>query len=107
MEEKVISIIPTVMSGVGSFVVVNVGDSCYKTDIVQKELTQEVVNNLIEKLLPTIPEEDREAVELKYYQLIEAMKNTEEEQKYRAEHPEKFKMNLMEDQSINEEIVGE
>lgn len=107
MGEKVISIIPTVMSGVGSFVVVNVGESRYKTDIVQGELTQEVVNNLIRDLLPTIPEEDREAVELKYYQLIEAMKNTEEEEKYRAEHPEEFETNLTEEQSINEEIVGE
>ena len=44
----------------------------------------------IEKLMPTIPAEQREEVELKFYQLLDAIANTKAEEEYRAQHPEEF-----------------
>ena len=40
--------------------------------------------------MPTIPAEQREEVELKFYQLLDAIANTKAEEEYRAQHPEEF-----------------
>ena len=104
MENLNITITPVSASGVGSFIEVVIGDSRYKTDIVQGEFTEDVMKELITN---QIPAEQQETVELKFYQLLDAITNTKAEEEYRAAHPEEFKMDLMEDQNINEEIVGE
>jgi hypothetical protein len=44
----------------------------------------------MEKLMPTIPTEQQEPVELKFYQLLDAIANTKAEEEYRAQHPEEF-----------------
>ena len=40
--------------------------------------------------MPTIPAEQRDEVELKFYQLLDAIANTKAEEEYRAQHPEEF-----------------
>ena len=40
--------------------------------------------------MPTIPAEQREEVELKFYQLLDAIANTKAEEEYRAQHSEEF-----------------
>lgn len=40
--------------------------------------------------MPTIPAEQREEVELKFYQLLDAIANTKAEEEYRAQHPEEL-----------------
>ena len=82
MENLNITITPVSASGVGSFIEVVIGDSRYKTDIVQGEFTEDVMNQ--------IPAEQQEAVELKFYQLLDAITNTKAEEEYRAQHPEEF-----------------
>lgn len=91
MENLDITIIPVSASGVGSFIEVVINDNRYKTDIVQGEFTQDVMKELIDKLIANqIPAEQREAVELKFYQLLDAITNTKAEEEYRAQHPEEF-----------------
>ena len=91
MENLDITIIPVSASGVGSFIEVVIGDSRYKTDIVQGEFTEDVMKELMNKLITDqIPAEQQEAVELKFSQLIDAITNTKAEEEYRAQHPEEF-----------------
>lgn len=90
MKELNITITPVSASGVGSFIEVVIGDSRYKTDIVQGEFTEDVMKQSMEKLMPTIPTEQQEPVELKFYQLLDAIANTKAEEEYRAQHPEEF-----------------
>lgn len=91
MENLDITIIPVSASGVGSFIEVVIGDSRYKTDIVQGEFTEDVMKELMNKLITNqIPAEQREEVELKFYQLLDAIANTKAEEEYRAQHPEEF-----------------
>lgn len=90
MENLDITIIPVSASGVGNFIEVVIGDSRYKTDIVQEEFTEDVMKQSMEKLMPTIPTEQQEPVELKFYQLLDAIANTKAEEEYRAQHPEEF-----------------
>ncbi len=91
MEELNITITPVSASGVGSFIEVIIGDNRYKTDIVQGEFTQDVMKELMNKLITNqIPAKQQEAVELKFYQLLDAIANTEAEEEYRAQHPEEF-----------------
>ena len=89
MKELNVTITPVSASGVGSFIEVVIGDNRYKTDIVQGEFTQDVMKELMDKLIANhIPAEQREAVELKFYQLLDAIANTKAEEEYRAQHPE-------------------
>lgn len=91
MENLDITIIPVSASGVGNFIEVVIGDSRYKTDIVQGEFTEDVMKELMNKLITNqIPAEQREEVELKFYQLLDAIANTKAEEEYRAQHPEEF-----------------
>mgnify|MGYP000124604974 CR=1 FL=1 len=91
MKELNITITPVSASGVGSFIEVVIGDSRYKTDIVQVEFTEDVMKELMDKLITNqIPAEQQEAVELKFYQLLDAITNTKAEEEYRAQHPEEF-----------------
>lgn len=91
MENLDITIIPVSVSGVGNFIEVVIGDSRYKTDIVQGEFTEDVMKELMDKLITNqIPTEQQEAVELKFYQLLDAITNTKAEEEYRAAHPEEF-----------------
>lgn len=86
-----ITITPVSASGVGSFIEVVINDNRYKTDIVQGEFTQDVMKELMDKLIANqIPAEQQEAVELKFYQLLDAIANTKAEEEYRAQHPEEF-----------------
>lgn len=80
MEEKVITVIPVTASGIGSFIDVIVDDTKYRSEVVQEELTEETMEKLIYSLLETIPHDIREAVELKYYALVQAMKNNTSEE---------------------------
>lgn len=90
MNESII-ITPVSMSGVGNYVEVVIGENRYKTDIVQGEFTEDVMKELMNKLITNqIPAEQQEAVELKFYQLLDAIVNTEAEEEYRAQHPEEF-----------------
>lgn len=90
MNESII-ITPVSMSGVGNYVEVIIGENRYKTDIVQGEFTEDVMKELMNKLITNqIPAEQQEAVELKFYQLLDAIVNTEAEEEYRAQHPEEF-----------------
>lgn len=67
MENLNITITPVSASGVGSFIEVVIGDSRYKTDIVQGEFTEDVMKELMNKLITNqIPAEQQEAVELKF-----------------------------------------
>ena len=91
MENLDITIIPVSASGVGNFIEVVISDSRYKTDIVQGEFTEDVMKELMNKLITNqIPAEQQEAVELKFYQLLDAIANTKAEEEYRAQHPEEF-----------------
>lgn len=90
MKELNITITPVSASGVGNFIDVNINGSPYRTETVQGEFTEEVMKQSIEKLMPTIPAEQREEVELKFYQLLDAIANTKAEEEYRAQHPEEF-----------------
>lgn len=91
MENLDITIIPVSASGVGNFIEVVIGDSRYKTDIVQGEFTEDVMKELMDKLITNqIPTEQQEPVELKFYQLLDAIANTKAEEEYRAQHPEEF-----------------
>ena len=91
MENLNITITPVSASGIGSFIEVVIGDSRYKTDIVQGEFTEDVMKELMNKLITNqIPAEQQEAVELKFYQLLDAITNTKAEEEYRAQHPEEF-----------------
>lgn len=91
MENINITITPVSASGVGSFIEVVINDNRYKTDIVQGEFTQDVMKELMDKLIANqIPAEQQEAVELKFYQLLDAIANTKAEEEYRAQHPEEF-----------------
>lgn len=91
MENLNITITPVSASGVGSFIEVVINDNRYKTDIVQGEFTQDVMKELMDKLIANqIPTEQQEAVELKFYQLLDAIANTKAEEEYRAQHPEEF-----------------
>lgn len=91
MENLNITITPVSASGVGSFIEVVIGDSRYKTDIVQGEFTEDVMKELMNKLITNqIPAEQQETVELKFYQLLDAITNTKAEEEYRAQHPEEF-----------------
>ena len=91
MENINITITPVSASGVGSFIEVVIGDNRYKTDIVQGEFTEDVMKELMDKLITDqIPEVQQEAVELKFYQLLDAIANTKAEEEYRAQHSEEF-----------------
>jgi len=90
MKELNITITPVSASGVGNFIDVNINGLPYRTETVQGEFTEEVMKQSIEKLMPTIPAEQREEVELKFYQLLDAIANTKAEEEYRAQHPEEF-----------------
>lgn len=90
MKELNITITPVSASGVGNFIDVNINGLPYRTETVQGEFTEEVMKQSIEKLMPTIPAEQREEVELKFYQLLDAITNTKAEEEYRAQHPEEF-----------------
>ena len=90
MDEFII-IIPVSKSGVGNFIEVTIGNSKYKTDIAQGEFTEDVMKELMDKLITNqIPAAQQEAVELKFYQLLDAIANTKAEEEYRAQHPEEF-----------------
>lgn len=89
-KELNITITPVSASGVGNFIDVNINGLPYRTETVQGEFTEEVMKQSIEKLMPTIPAEQREEVELKFYQLLDAIANTKAEEEYRAQHPEEF-----------------
>ena len=90
MKELNITITPVSASGVGNFIDVNINGLPYRTETVQGEFTEEVMKQSIEKLMPTIPAEQREEVELKFYQLLDAIANTKAEEEYRAQRPEEF-----------------
>lgn len=90
MKELNITITPVSASGVGNFIDVNINGLPYRTETVQGEFTEEVMKQSIEKLMPTIPAEQREEVELKFYQLLDAIANTKAEEEYRAQHSEEF-----------------
>ncbi len=90
MKELNITITPVSASGVGNFIDVNINGLPYRTETVQGEFTEEVMKQSIEKLMPTIPAEQREEVESKFYQLLDAIANTKAEEEYRAQHPEEF-----------------
>jgi hypothetical protein len=90
MKELNITITPVSASGVGNFIDVNINGLPYRTETVQGEFTEEVMKQSIEKLMPTIPAEQREEVELKFYQLLDVIANTKAEEEYRAQHPEEF-----------------
>ena len=90
MKELNITITPVSASGVGNFIDVNINGLPYRTETVQGEFTEEVMKQSIEKLMPTIPAEQREEVELKFYQLLDAIANTKAEEEYRAQHPDEF-----------------
>lgn len=90
MKELNITITPVSASGVGNFIDVNINGLPYRTETVQGEFTEEVMKQSIEKLMPTIPAEQREEVELKFHQLLDAIANTKAEEEYRAQHPEEF-----------------
>lgn len=90
MKELNITITPVSASGVGNFIDVNINGLPYRTETVQGEFTEEVMKQSIEKLMPTIPAEQREEVELKFYQLLDAIANTKAEEEYRAQHPEEL-----------------
>lgn len=90
VKELNITITPVSASGVGNFIDVNINGLPYRTETVQGEFTEEVMKQSIEKLMPTIPAEQREEVELKFYQLLDAIANTKAEEEYRAQHPEEF-----------------
>lgn len=78
MDNKII-ITPVMASGVGSFIDVNIDGMPYRTETIQGDLTEEVMKELINSLMPTIPAEHQEAVELKFYSLLDAIRNTSEE----------------------------
>lgn len=90
MENLDITIIPVSASGVGNFIEVRINGMLYRTEIVQGEFTEDVMKQSMEKLMPTIPAEQQESVELKFYQLLDAIANTKAEEEYRAQHPEEF-----------------
>lgn len=90
MKELNITITPVSASGVGNFIDVNINGLPYRTETVQGEFTEEVMKQSIEKLMPAIPAEQRKEVELKFYQLLDAIANTKAEEEYRAQHPEEF-----------------
>lgn len=90
MENLDITIIPVSASGVGNFIEVRINGMLYRTEIVQGEFTEDVMKQSMEKLMPTIPTEQQEPVELKFYQLLDAITNTKAEEEYRAQHPEEF-----------------
>lgn len=90
MENLDITIIPVSASGVGNFIEVRINGMLYRTEIVQGEFTEDVMKQSMEKLMPTIPVEQQESVELKFYQLLDAIANTKAEEEYRAAHPEEF-----------------
>lgn len=107
MNESII-ITPASMSGVGNYVEVIIGENRYKTDIVQGEFTEDVMKELMNKLITNqIPAEQQEAVELKFYQLLDAIVNTEAEEEYRAQHPEEFMPKNFEPSVDVEEITDE
>lgn len=107
MNESII-ITPVSMSGVGNYVEVVIGDSRYKTDIVQGEFTEDVMKELMDKLIADqIPEAQKEPVELKFYQLLDAITNTKAEEEYRAQHPEEFMPENFEPSVDVEEITDE
>jgi len=87
MENLDITIIPVSASGVGNFIEVRINGMLYRTEIVQGEFTEDAMKQSMEKLMPTIP---TEPVELKFYQLLDAIANTKAEEEYRAQHPEEF-----------------
>lgn len=91
MEQFNITITPISASGVGNFIEVVIDDSRYKTDMAQGEFTEDVMKELMTALITKqIPEHQQEAVELKFYQLLDAIANTKAEEEYRAAHPEEF-----------------
>lgn len=90
MEQFNITITPVSASGVGNFIEVRIDGMLYRTEIVQGEFTEDVMKQSMEKLMPTIPVEQQESVELKFYQLLDAIANTKAEEEYRAAHPEEF-----------------
>lgn len=107
MNESII-ITPVSMSGVGNYVEVIIGENRYKTDIVQGEFTEDVMKELMNKLITNqIPAEQQEAVELKFYQLLDAIVNTEAEEEYRAQHPEEFMPKNFEPSVDVEEVTDE
>lgn len=107
MNESII-ITPVSMSGVGNYVEVIIGENRYKTDIVQGEFTEDVMKELMNKLITNqIPAEQQEAVELKFYQLLDAIVNTEAEEEYRAQHPEEFMPKNFEPSIDVEEVTDE
>ena len=70
MKELNITITPVSASGVGNFIDVNINGLPYRTETVQGEFTEEGMKQSIAKLMPTIPAEQREEVELKFLSLI-------------------------------------
>lgn len=107
MNESII-ITPVSMSGVGNYVEVIIGENRYKTDIVQGEFTEDVMKELMNKLITNqIPAEQQEAVELKFYQLLDAIINTEAEEEYRAQHPEEFMPKNFEPSVDVEQVIDE
>lgn len=79
-QEKNITVTPVTMSGVGNYIVVNINSKMYKSEVMQGEFTQDVMDKMMAGLLDLVPQEDREKVELKYYTLCTALRNTETEQ---------------------------
>ena len=74
MENLDITIIPVSASGVGNFIEVRINGMLYRTEIVQGEFTEDAMKQSMEKLMPTIPTEQQEPVELKFYQLLQILK---------------------------------
>lgn len=90
MEDKKITVMPVSASGLGSWIIVNIDGTEYKSTPTQDEFNYDAMDNAMEEIYTLIDQTDREAVELKYYALKDAMKIAEEEEAYRAEHPEEF-----------------
>ena len=90
MKEINITITPVSASGVGNLMDVNNNGLPYRIATVKGEITEEVMKQSIDKSTPTMPAEQREEVELKFYQLLDAIANTNAEEEYRAQQSEEF-----------------
>lgn len=103
MESKQIVITPVSQSGVGSWMVVSIDGVTYKSTATQDEFNYDAMDKAMDEIYTEIAQEDREAVELKFYSLKDAMKVAEEEEAYRAAHPEEFMMHPEDMNTITED----
>ena len=89
------------MSGVGSWIVVTVGDVTYKSPAMQGEFDREAMDAAMEQIYNEVPTEDRESVELAYASFLVAVANSEAEAAAREANPEMF----MEDYNMVEDTT--